>query len=104
MEPYNVVQGRILPVLIKRSLDLIGPFPSYRAPLALHALAALREVPRSSADAKLARREKCETCRSVVWYIYSRCSLFLIGSGAGEGIRGFYQTCRKSRDLHSRAS
>ena len=35
MEPYNAVQGLILPVLIQISLDLIGPFPSYRAPLAL---------------------------------------------------------------------
>ena len=35
MEPYNAVQGLIYPVLIQISLDLIGPFPSYRAPLAL---------------------------------------------------------------------
>ena len=32
---YNAVQSPISPVLIQRSLDLIGPFPPYRAPLAL---------------------------------------------------------------------
>ena len=38
MEPYNAVQGLHLPVLIQRSLDLIGPFSplyKYTAPLAL---------------------------------------------------------------------